>query len=258
MRPRRTRTWFDATQSVLWSGLVFVVGCYQPTVVPPLASIPRPVAPPVVAAPAMPPQLPELTLPKIPLTPTPTGNPWTPKTKPRDWKYVVLHHTAAEEGSVESIHEIHLKNKDKSGNPWLGIGYHFVIGNGKGMGDGEIEPTFRWREQLQGAHAGVGEYNQQGIGIVLIGNFEKTAPTAAQLTAVKRLVGVMKQSYSIDNDHVVGHGDVKATECPGRKFPLNDVRISVAVQDEPSFPSLARGITDSPLTLNRLNRGPLQ
>lgn len=91
---------------------------------------------------------------------------------------------------------------------------------------------------------------------MLIGNFEKTAPTAAQLAAVKRLVGVMKQSYSIDNDHVVGHGDVKATECPGRKFPLNDVRISVAVQDEPSPPSLARADTDSPLILTRMNRGP--
>ena len=48
-----------------------------------------------------------------------------------------------------------------------GLAYHFVIGNGDGMPDGEIEPTFRWREQIQGAHAGAGEYNEQGIGIAL-------------------------------------------------------------------------------------------
>ena len=62
----------------------------------------------------------------------------------RDWDYIVLHHTASESGSVASIHEEHLRRKDKNGNAWLGIGYHFVIGNGSGMDDGEIEPTFRF------------------------------------------------------------------------------------------------------------------
>lgn len=259
MRRRRTRRWFDPAQTACIGCLLFVVGCYQPAVVPPLASIQRPVAPPpALMTPVLPAPPPQLTVPKIPLTPSLVGNPWEPKAKARDWKYLVLHHTASEEGNVDSIHEIHLKNKDKSGKPWLGIGYHFVIGNGQGMGDGEIEPTFRWREQLQGAHAGVGEYNQTGIGIVLVGNFEKTKPTAAQLTAIKRLVGVMKQTYSIDSDHVVGHGDVKATECPGRNFPLNDVRISVAAQDELSAPSLVRVFTGSPADLPRVNGEPLR
>src|SRR5262245_25118700 len=61
--------------------------------------------------------------------PGPRGSPWQPAVPARNWKYIVIHHTATGSGSVESIHESHLKNKDKSGNPWLGIGYHFVIGN---------------------------------------------------------------------------------------------------------------------------------
>ncbi|MEZ6045526.1 MAG: hypothetical protein R3C11_08100 [Planctomycetaceae bacterium] len=73
-----------------------------------------------------------------------TGNPWKPNVAERDWKWIVIHHTATDKGSVESIHETHLKRRDKNGNPWLsGIGYHFVIGNGQGMEDGDIEPTFR-------------------------------------------------------------------------------------------------------------------
>jgi N-acetyl-anhydromuramyl-L-alanine amidase AmpD len=137
-----------------------------------------------------------------------------------------LHHTASESGSVDSIHDEHSKRKDKDGNKWLGIGYHFVIGNGSGMGDGEIEPTFRWREQLHGAHAGVAEYNQKGIGIVLIGHFGKSPPTNAQTVAVKRLVSVLKREYGIVGDRIVGHGDVKTTECPGKYFPMDDVRNS--------------------------------
>ena len=218
---------------VEWCALFVVFGvgcsgCYQPTVVPPTTSISPPIRPaPVVPQPIVPFNPPS----SQPMEPITRANPWKPDTELRDWNYIVLHHTAAKSGSVDSIHEEHLKRKDKNGNHWLGIGYHFVIGNGNGMPDGEIEPTFRWRQQLQGAHAGVANYNQHGIGIVLIGNFENDPPTAAQTMAIKRLVGVLKREYSIPGSKVVGHGDVKATECPGKLFPMSEVRDSVAMWD---------------------------
>lgn len=204
-------------------------GCYQPAVVPPTASIPHPRTPPATSVPA--PVLPEL--PPLTNRQPPPGNPWQPAAAVREWKYLVLHHTASETGDVESIHNAHLKNKDKNGNPWLGIGYHFVIGNGQGMPDGEIAETFRWKQQLPGAHAGVGEYNQHGIGICLVGNFENKPPTSDQLTSVKRLVQTLTREYGIDGSHVIGHGDVKATECPGQHFPLSDVRAGVAAVERP-------------------------
>lgn len=206
-----------------WS--VGCLGCYR-QVVPPPASISQPqLQQPILEAPIIPaPQEPEVQ----PVTPITKDNPWKPETAARDWKYIVLHHTASDQGDVESIHESHLKNKDKNGKPWLGIGYHFVIGNGKGMDDGEIEPTFRWKQQMQGAHAGVADYNQLGVGIVLVGNFENGPPTAAQVTSVKRLVRVLSREYEIKNAQIVGHGDVKATECPGTHFPLSEIRDVVA------------------------------
>jgi N-acetyl-anhydromuramyl-L-alanine amidase AmpD len=175
-------------------------------------------------------------------------NPWKPDTEARDWKYIVLHHTAATSGSVESIHEEHLKRKDKNGKHWLGIGYHFVIGNGKGMSDGEIEPTFRWRQQMPGAHAGVADYNQHGIGIVLIGNFEDEPPTAAQNASMKRLVGALKREYNIPVSKIVGHGDVKATECPGKYFPMSEVRDSVAQAEEFSVGRVSRPVQAGQIT----------
>jgi N-acetylmuramoyl-L-alanine amidase len=149
---------------------------------------------------------------------------WKPDGEERKWNSIVLHHTAANRGSVESIHETHIQRKDSKGNPWLGIGYHFVIGNGNGMEDGEVQPTFRWREQLHGAHAGKRSYNQLGIGITLIGNFEKSPPTEAQLNSVKQLVAQLKNEYSIPDDQVFGHSEVKATACPGKLFPLEEVK----------------------------------
>ncbi|MGQ0635101.1 MAG: peptidoglycan recognition protein family protein [Planctomycetaceae bacterium] len=163
--------------------------------------------------------------------PTPGRNAWQPNAKARDWKYIVIHHTATNSGSVESIHESHLKNKDKNGNPWLGIGYHFVIGNGAGMPDGAIEPTFRWRTQIQGAHAGSQDkaYNELGIGVCLVGDFEKSPPTPAQRRAVKLLVQSLKSDYHISSANVVGHKDIRAsaTECPGKFFNMADVAADV-------------------------------
>ena len=98
-----------------------------------------------------------------------------------------------------------------------------MIGNGNGMPDGRIEPTFRWREQLHGAHAGDEEYNEHGVGVCLIGNFEERSPTPQQLAAVKRLVATLKREYRISADRVIGHSEVKATACPGKHFPLAEV-----------------------------------
>lgn len=200
-----------------------VTGCPRATVAPPVGAIPQnPAAAPPGAvrvsplrrAPVRPERLRGETIP---------GNPWKTAAAPRKWKSIVIHHTATSRGSVESIHEAHLRRKDRSGKHWKGIGYHFVIGNGNGMEDGEIESTFRWRTQMHGAHAGNKAHNEYGIGIALIGNFEKAPPSAAQLASIKRLVAVLKREYSIAGKNVVGHSKIRATACPGRYFPLAEV-----------------------------------
>ena len=148
---------------------------------------------------------------------------WTPSAAPRVWKYLVLHHTATEGDSVASIDQVHRRRKDPQGKPWLGIGYHFVIGNGHGMEDGRVEPTFRWRQQLSGAHAGIGRYNDDGIGICLVGNFEDDRPTDNQLAATKQLIGALRKQYSIARENIVGHNQVKPTHCPGKNLLLKDI-----------------------------------
>jgi len=156
-------------------------------------------------------------------TPLATEDSWKPFAPPRDWRYIVLHHSGTEGGSVESIDAVHRQRTDERGQPWLGIGYHFVVGNGEEMTDGEIATTFRWHEQLPGAHAGDSAHNARGIGVCVIGDCDAAPPTERQTAALKRLVATLAERYQISPAAIVPHSDLKATACPGRHFPLAEV-----------------------------------
>ncbi len=151
-------------------------------------------------------------------------DPFEPPLAARAWKTIVLHHSATSGGDVASIDAVHRRQRDRAGHPWLGIGYHFVVGNGQQMADGEIQPTFRWLKQLPGAHAGTRDHNEQGIGICLIGNFDKAAPTARQVAAVRGLIKSLAARFAIPRERLLRHLDVQATLCPGRMFPWEQVR----------------------------------
>lgn len=106
------------------------------------------------------------------------------------------------------------------------MGYHFVIGNGSGSGGGRVEVGSRWTKQKHGAHckiAGHPEYNDFGIGICLVGNFNETRPTEAQVRALANLVRYLSARYRIPRSRIFGHGQLKATDCPGRYFDYSDL-----------------------------------
>jgi len=137
----------------------------------------------------------------------------------RVWQYIVIHHTATPSATLKAIERNHV------GQGFEGVGYHFVINNGRapGTADGEITPTDRWFEQRAGAHAKVShhpEFNREGIGICLVGNFEETSPTVAQMVNLQMLVMALRDRYGMGVDRIVGHSELKNTKCPGRLFPL--------------------------------------
>jgi N-acetyl-anhydromuramyl-L-alanine amidase AmpD len=109
---------------------------------------------------------------------------------------------------------------------WEGIGYDFVIGNGTDSGDGQVEVTYRWREQKTGAHCGgtAGNWaNKEGIGICLVGNFNTTVPTRRQMQSLVKLVRFLQSRYDIRKSRIYGHGSTPGahiTDCPGRNFSL--------------------------------------
>jgi hypothetical protein len=147
---------------------------------------------------------------------------WKPKVVPRDWQYIVIHHSATPTGSMAFF------DKEHKAKGWDGVGYHFVIGNGTETGDGQVEVTPRWTVQKWGAHAKTidNRYNEHGIGICLVGNFDIERPSANQMKSLTRLVGYLMQTYRIPAQNVVGHRDTKPTDCPGRYVNIAAIRNS--------------------------------
>ena len=147
--------------------------------------------------------------------------PWYPSVSPRPWKYIVIHHSDTDKGSAASFDRYHREVRH-----WESLGYDFVIGNGNGCPDGQIEVGPRWTYQQVGAHAGVKEFNETGIGICLVGNFDQTKPSSTQMRSVAQLVAFLMKQYHIPPDHVIGHHEAKhgATNCPGRNMNLAYLR----------------------------------
>jgi len=64
------------------------------------------------------------------------------------------------------------------------------------------------------------EFNTEGIGICLIGNFDQHEPTPGQMAALEMLVLALRERHRIALEDILGHGELKNTRCPGRLFPM--------------------------------------
>ncbi|MEA2709025.1 MAG: peptidoglycan recognition protein [Phycisphaerales bacterium] len=147
---------------------------------------------------------------------------WKPKVPARDWRWIVIHHSATPAGSMAFF------DKEHKAKGWDGVGYHFVIGNGTSTGDGQVEVTARWPLQKWGAHAKTldNRFNEYGIGICLVGNFDVERPSPNQIKSLSRLVSYLMQTYRISSQNVLGHRDTKPTDCPGRYVNIASIRTS--------------------------------
>lgn len=223
----KTLRWADLAVGVAIFVLAALTGCANPqarnqTAATSLASsaptIPAPTfdGPNILKAPAAPKA--QASAAAAPALSGPAA--WQPRTAPRDWQYIVIHHSATPTGSMAFF------DKEHKAKGWDGVGYHFVIGNGTETGDGQVEVTPRWTVQKWGAHAKTidNRFNEHGIGICLVGNFDVERPSANQMKSLSRLVGFLMQQYRISPQNVVGHRDTKPTDCPGRYVNIAAVR----------------------------------
>ncbi len=145
----------------------------------------------------------------------------------RRWECIVIHHSATATGCASQFDAAHKKRG------WDGLGYHFVIGNGTDTPNGRVEVGERWRQQKHGAHCKTADnfYNDHGIGICLVGDFEKSVPSRAQMDSLVRLVSFLTAECDIPSDRVYSHGGVTGkTACPGRRFSLGTLKAQLARQ----------------------------
>lgn len=130
--------------------------------------------------------------------------------QPGRWKSIYIHHSATLAGTVGTLSQ-------SDG----GFGEHFLIGNGDGCVDGELQIGQRWNHQLAAsAPAGASDLSSDSISICLVGNFDSAAPTPTQLRRLEQLVQTLQGRYHIPASEVWFFQQSVSPAGIGRYFPL--------------------------------------
>jgi hypothetical protein len=138
------------------------------------------------------------------------------------WKFVIVHNSGTRQGNARAFDYYHRKIRRMKN----GLAYHFVIGNGTSSRNGQIEIGDRWRRQINGGHVHSDYMNNIGLGICLVGDFNRDQPTRAQLEACEELIRYLQERCGKSDGRsliVRPHREVNpprwATDCPGDAFP---------------------------------------
>jgi len=164
--------------------------------------------------------------------------------KTREWRCIVIHHTGSSKGNEENIQREHLRRGMENG-----MAYHFLIGNGSsGLGDGAVVEGHRWKHQLQGGHSHQEYLNEHGIGICLVGNFNRSPPTPRQVRVLAQLAFSLQTRFHITDDNIHGHGQFygEDSDCPGRLFSWSNLwtQINAVYLAQPPAPTF-KGMSTS-------------
>lgn len=142
---------------------------------------------------------------------------------PGRWTHLVVHHSGIEAGNAKAYDGAHRRRGMENG-----LAYHFVIGNGQDSGDGQIEVGPRWRGQIYGGHVRSEAMNEHGLGVCLVGNFEKRVPGKRQLASLHALLEWLRgdglPGAAVPKVTVHRWVDRNHTVCPGKKFPYADLK----------------------------------
>lgn len=125
--------------------------------------------------------------------------------------YVVIHHSYTPAAcytdvecrqAMKSMQNFHMDDRR-----WWDIGYHFAVGSNGVAYEGRGWTTLG----AQALH-----FNSVSIGICVIGDWRTSVPPAEQLKTVKSLIAAgVEQGYIKSDYKLVGHRQVRTTECPG-------------------------------------------
>ncbi len=131
------------------------------------------------------------------------------------WKRIVIHHSRTRHGDAAQLARTH------QSMGLAGLGYHFVVGNGRGMADGELHVAERWLRQQPGAHVAGPDslaYNRDSIGVCLVGDGRLEAFGRGQMDRLVAAVSTLARELDIPISEVHLHEDVTGVDDPGPYF----------------------------------------
>lgn len=133
------------------------------------------------------------------------------------WKFVIVHNSGTRQGNARAFDYYHRRVRRMRN----GLAYHFVIGNGTSSRNGQIEIGDRWRRQINGGHVHSDYMNNIGLGICLVGDFNRDQPTRAQLESCDELIRYLRDRCGslVVRPHREVNPPRWSTDCPGDAFP---------------------------------------
>jgi hypothetical protein len=132
------------------------------------------------------------------------------------WSRITVHHSDENssdpqggtlQDAADTVRAIQKFHMDDPEHQWGDVGYHFLIDASGRIFEGR---ELKW----QGAHAG-GSNNIQNIGICMLGDLSRRAPTKAALKSLEVLLKSLRDKYRIPASRVFPHNEFSTTVCPG-------------------------------------------
>ncbi len=124
------------------------------------------------------------------------------------WQTIYIHHSRTPDGNAQTLAQVGGDLAD-----------HFVIANGEGGVDGQIEVSQRWHQQRPGAYI-----DTSTISICLIGDFDRSLPTNAQVQQLNRLVAALQSKLQIPTQNIIIRDDPASPAGIGQYFPTTAFR----------------------------------
>jgi hypothetical protein len=130
------------------------------------------------------------------------------------WRYIYVHHSKTPGGDAVTLQQ------------QSGSGDHFVIGNGDGCVDGEIQMTQSWNHQISIATPpeGASQMDPGCISICLVGDFDSGLPTPTQQRRLAQLVGTLQGKLRISSNDVQVYDLTASPAGIGHSFPIASFR----------------------------------
>ena len=134
--------------------------------------------------------------------------------QPGRWKYVFIHDSRTDGGNAATL-----------GESADGLADHFVIGNGDGCEDGEVQIAQRWHRQKEaGTVEGRTRLRTDCITICVIGDFNRALPTSTQMLRLQQLVNALQDRCGIPAANVHVAERTASASGVGRHFPTAKLR----------------------------------
>ena len=137
------------------------------------------------------------------------------------WQSIVVSQSGSSSGNAQKLAE----SSRRSGLE--GVGYHFVINNGLGAPDGQIQVSQRWMQQQPENSRPLGHFgdaNKSVIRICLIGNFSSVAPRSTQMKQLQALLRSLQQRCRIPLRNISLASSATGGTNQWRFFPVSGLR----------------------------------